>query len=153
MALPKRKTAKQIAASRRNIIKAQRASAASRRGKSRSKKAGHHYGEGRTGRKQAKINKYGSRKHGISIAQQTRRDKRSRNRKRAASTVIAGGVIAAKAAYVYKTNPDMKRSVDTAARRAKSNANRARGTYKVNRMAGESRRRSAEWAVKSNRRR
>lgn len=148
-----RRTAKQIAASRRNIIKAQRASAASRRGKKRSKKSGHHYGTGKTGRRQARINKYGSRKHGISIAQQTRRDKRSRKRKAVASAVIAGGVVAIKAAAIYKTDPNVKRSVDAAARRAKSEARNARTTYSTNRQLGVSRRKSARAAAPKRKRR
>lgn len=148
-----RRTAKQIAASRRNIIKAQRASADSRRGKKRSKKSGHHYGTGKTGRRQARRNKYGSRRHGISIAQQTRRDQRSRKRKAVASAAVAGGVLAVKAYGLYKSNPEVKRSVDTAARRAKSDANRVKSTYKINRMAGSSRGKSARKAAGSTRRR
>jgi hypothetical protein len=139
MALGKRRTAKQIAASKRNIIAAQRASAASRRGKKRSTKAGHHYGTGKTGRRQARINKYGSRKHGISIAQQTRRDKRSRKYKKAGATAVAGGVFAVKAAMIYRQNPEVKKSVDTAAKRAKS----TKRMYKTSRMVGRTRKQSA----------
>lgn len=145
-----RRTARQIAASRRNIIIAQRVSADSRRGKKRSNKSGHHYGTGKVGRRQAKINKYGSRKHGISIAQQTRRDKRSRNRKRVA-TAVGGAVMVG--THIYMNNPEVKRSVDTAARRARADANRAKGTYKINRMAGSSRTSSAKRAAKSTRKR
>ncbi len=149
-----RRTARQIAASRRNIVLAQKRSAQLRKGKSFSKKTGHYYGAGKTGRKQAKINKYGSRKHGISIAQQQRRRQRTNRRKAIVSTAVSGVGVAVYAHSVYKNNPDVKRSVDTAARdaktrarKAKSHANRARGTYKINRMSGESRYNSATFAA------
>lgn len=145
-----RRTAKQIAASRRNIIKAQRASADSRRGKKRSNKSGHHYGTGKVGRRQAKINKYGSRRHGISIAQQQRRDKRSRTRKTVVASAAGAAMVAAK---IYQSDPEMRRSVNAAAKRAKSDANRVRGTYKVFRMAGGSRTTSARVAAKAAKRR
>lgn len=90
-----RKSAKQIAASRRNILKAQAASARARRGKGRSKKTGHHYGSGKTGRKNTRRAKYGSVRHGISPTQQLRRNQRTARRKRVANAAFTAGVTAA----------------------------------------------------------
>lgn len=144
-----RRTARQIAASRRNIVAAQRASAASRRGKSRSKKTGHHYGTGKTGRRQARINKYGSRKHGISIAQQTRRDRRSRRRKNAAAVAFS---VATTGAALYGNYHSSTTASQRAGHRRKvkqaSNDFAKRGkqtkmVYKMHRQMGQSRAGSA----------
>lgn len=144
-----RRTARQIAASKRNIVAAQRRSAQLRKGKSFSKKTGHYYGTGKTGRRQARINKYGSRRHGISIAQQQRRDKRSNRRKRIA---MSGATLAVAAHHIYKANPEVQKSLKTAAKDAKVRANRAKGTYKINRMSGSNRATSTKRAAKSTRR-
>lgn len=114
--MAKRKSARQIAAARRNIIKAQRASADSRRGKKRSKKSGHHYGTGKTGRRQARINKYGTRRNGISIAQATRRKQRSAKYKRAASLATTAALVTYS---VYGDKP-FKQGADYARKGAKS---------------------------------
>ena len=129
MAFPKRKTAKQIAASRRNIVKAQRRSAELRRGGAGKDGTTAFYGKGRKGRKAAKRSTYGRKKDGLSIAQQQRRRQRSNKRKRIASTAVSGVAFAVTAASIYKTNPDVKRSVDVAAKRAKSAAQSAKTQY------------------------
>lgn len=90
--MTKAKTARQIAASKRNIVKAQIASARSRKGKKRSVAAGHHYGTGKTGRKNTRLALYGSRKHGISPAQYARRKQRANKWKKRA--LITGAVAA-----------------------------------------------------------
>jgi len=152
------RTARQLAASRRNIVAAQRASAASRRGKKRSVKTGHHYGTGRTGRKTARRAKYGSKKHGISIAQQQRRDKRSRRRKNA----LAGGLaVASTAAAVYSNyhqnttkqqRANHKRKVKEAGRDFARRPKTAKMVYNMNRQLGRNRRTSARGASSAFRR-
>lgn len=112
------RSARQVAAARRNIVKAQRASAASRRGKKRSKATGHHYGKGKTGRRQSRTNTYGKKRHGLSIAQQTRRKQRSNRRKRVASgalTAVATGV-----AVYGNLSPSQKGKVKDYGRTAKT---------------------------------
>ena len=108
--MQKRKTARQIAASKRNIIKAQRVSADSRRGKSRSKTAGHHYGTGKQGRKDTRRALYGSRKHGISPPQYARRQQRARKWKGRAAAVGAAAAIGATvyANYHQNTTPEQR---------------------------------------------
>ena len=144
-----RRTARQIAASRRNIVKAQAESARSRRGKKRSRKTGHHYGEGRTGRRQARRNKYGSRKHGISIAQQQRRDRRSAARRRRVGYAVTGATLAATA--YGSLSPSQKHKVKTKARdygeTASIYAKGSKMVYKTNRQMGHGRRASAKAAV------
>lgn len=120
------RTARQIAASRRNIILAQKRSAELRR-----RGAGKHgsqsfYGKGHSGRKAAKLSTYGRKRDGLSIAQQQRRRQRSNRRKRAVSVAISGATVAVAAHHIYKTDPMVKKSVDTAASRARSQARRAR---------------------------
>ena len=139
------RTARQLAASRRNIVKAQQASANSRRGKKRSNKSGHHYGTGKVGRKQARRNKYGSRKHGISIAQQTRRDRRARKYKRAGSVAFA---VAATGIGVYSQlspaqKSAVKQRVKSAPRDFKWGSKESKMVYNVNRQMGHNRRKSA----------
>lgn len=148
--MAKRKTARQIAAARRNIVKAQKASADSRRGKSRSRKSGHHYGTGKTGRRQAKRNKYGSRKHGISIAQQTRRDRRSRkwkNRGAVAFSVATTGA-AIYGSYHSNTSPGQraanKKRVKQAGKDFRNAPSSAKLGYRTGRQVRMSRRNSAK---------
>lgn len=108
--MQKRKTAKQIAAAKRNIVKAQRASADSRRGKSRTKTAGHHYGTGRKGRKDTRRALYGSRRHGISPTQHLRRQQRARKWKNRAAIVGAAAAIGATVYtnYHQSTTPEQR---------------------------------------------
>lgn len=129
MAIRKARTARQIAASRRNIVAAQRRSAQLRRGGAGKQGTTSFYGKGRKGRKAAKASKYGNKKDGLSIAQTQRRRQRSNRRKNVARTAIAGGVFAANAVAVYKQNPEVKRSVDVAAKRAKTAAKSAKTQY------------------------
>jgi uncharacterized membrane protein YebE (DUF533 family) len=108
--MQKRKTAKQIAAAKRNIVKAQRASADSRRGKSRNVKAGHHYGTGSGGRKNTRRALYGSRRHGISPTQHLRRQQRARKWKNRAAVVGSAAAIgvAVYSNYHKTTSPEQR---------------------------------------------
>ena len=131
MAFPKRRgtTPAQRAAAKRNIVKAQKRSAELRRRGAGKNGTTAFYGKGRKGRKAAKASTYGRKKDGLSIAQQTRRKQRTNKRKAVASTAVAGGVIAVKAYGLYKSNPDVNKSVKTAAREAKSTARKAKTQY------------------------
>lgn len=142
------RTARQIAASRRNIVKAQAESARSRRGTHRSKKTGHHYGTGKTGRKQARRNKYGSRKHGISIAQQQRRDRRSSKRKRRAGYAVTAAGIAVTA--YGQLNPHQKAKIHVKAKDYAMRPTRAKNNYKFGRQVfGETRKQASRRARNS----
>lgn len=116
-------------ARRAALARAQKRSAELRR-----KGAGKHgsasfYGKGKKGRRAAKHSTYGKKRDGLSIAQQQRRRQRSNRRKKYASAAISGGLIAVKAAHIYKTNPEINRSVNVAAKRAKQQARNARAAY------------------------
>lgn len=152
MAIRKARTARQIAASRRNIVAAQKRSAALRRGGAGKNGNTAFYGKGRSGRKAAKRSTYGRKKDGLSIAQQQRRRQRSNKRKRVVSTAISAGSVAVAAHHIYKTNPDVKRSVNVAKKRAKSEARNVKQSYDIGRAFGQSKPRSAKFAAKSVRR-
>lgn len=147
--MARRRTARQIAAARRNIVKAQRASAESRRGKSRSKKTGHHYGKGKVGRRQSRINTYGKKRHGLSIAQQTRRKQRANKWKRRAGVVAS--TAATGAALYAGLSPGQKAQFKQKTRDYGENVRiytkGSKMVYKVNRQMGHSRRKSAAGAV------
>lgn len=144
------KTARQIAAAKRNIVKAQAASARSRKGKSRSKQTGHHYGTGRQGRRATKRALYGSRRHGISPTQAVRRKGRYKKTKIVAKNVAAAAVVGAVA---YANLSPMQRSrlksdYGHVKAQARNTARGTRGTYYVNRQMGVNRRKSAGAAAK-----
>jgi len=92
------KTARQIAASKRNIVMEQRRSAELRRMGYGAAGSTNFYGTGRQGRRAARRSTYGQRKHGLSIAQQTRRKQR---RQKWAGRVSKTAALGAGAAYVY----------------------------------------------------
>jgi hypothetical protein len=75
-------SARQIAAARRNIKKAQARSAQLRRGGAGRNGTASFYGKGRAGRKAARRSTYGRKKDGLSIAQQQRRRQRTNKWKR-----------------------------------------------------------------------
>jgi hypothetical protein len=87
------KTARQVAASRRNIVAAQRRSAELRRGGAGKGGSTNFYGKGRSGRKAARRSKYGQKKHGLSIAQTQRRKQRANKYKRIASGAASGAAL------------------------------------------------------------
>lgn len=113
-------------ARRAALARAQKRSAELRRNGAGKSGNASFYGKGRDGRKASRASTYGKKRDGLSIAQQQRRRQRSNRRKKAASTAIAGGVIAVKAYHIYKTNPEVQRSVNTAAKRARQEASRIR---------------------------
>lgn len=113
-------------ARRAALARAQKRSAELRRNGAGKSGNASFYGKGRDGRKASRASTYGKKRDGLSIAQQQRRRQRSNRRKKAASTAIAGGVMAVKAYHIYKANPEVKRSVDTAAKRARQEASRIR---------------------------
>ena len=76
------RTARQIAAAKRNIKKAQARSAQLRRGGAGRGGSTSFYGKGRAGRKAARRSTYGSKRNGLSIAQQQRRRQRTNKWKR-----------------------------------------------------------------------
>lgn len=78
-------SARQIAAARRNIKKAQARSAQLRRGGAGKSGTTSFYGKGRAGRKAARRSTYGRKKDGLSIAQQQRRRQRTNKWKRRAA--------------------------------------------------------------------
>ena len=88
-------SARQLAAARRNIAKAQAASARARKGKKRSSASMHTYGTGRSGRRATKRALYGSRRHGISPTQYQRRRQRTAKWKRRGAFVGGAAVAAA----------------------------------------------------------
>jgi hypothetical protein len=120
------KTAKQIAASRRNIAKAQVASAAARRGRHRSAASGHAYGTGKTGRRSTRRALYGSRRHGISPVQHQRRTQRANKWKRRVAGATAVGVYGAYATYAL-TTPQQRRS---AANKVRDYGSKTKNTVK-----------------------
>lgn len=113
-------------ARRAALARAQKRSAELRRNGAGKSGSASFYGKGRKGRKASRASTYGKKRDGLSIAQQQRRRQRSNRRKKAASTAIAGGVMAVKAYHIYKTNPEVQRSVNTAAKRARQEASRIR---------------------------
>lgn len=80
-------SARQIAAARRNIKKAQARSAQLRRGGAGKGGTTSFYGKGRSGRKAARRSTYGRKKDGLSIAQRQRRRQRANTWKRRAMWV------------------------------------------------------------------
>lgn len=147
------RSARQIAASRRNIAKAQVASARARKGKHRSSVSQHTYGTGRSGRKNAKRALYGSRRHGISPAQYQRRQQRSAKWKRRAgyaATAVSLGAVAYShldAGTKARINADA-RDYARAARKSSSTAAASKRSYKFNRAAGMSRNKAAKTTAK-----
>lgn len=130
-------SARQRAAAKRNIVKAQLASARARRGKKRSAKSQHTYGTGRKGRKATKRALYGSRKHGISPTQYQRRRQRNAKWKRR-GTYVATAV--ATAAGVYGgLSPGQKAQAKYA---AKSGLNTLKTKYKYHTGVGRQIRKS-----------
>ena len=113
-------------ARRAALARAQKRSAELRRNGAGKSGNASFYGKGRDGRKASRASTYGKKRDGLSIAQQQRRRRRSNRRKKAASTAIAVGVMAVKAHHIYKTNPEVQRSVNTAAKRARQEASRIR---------------------------
>ena len=102
------RSARQIAAAKRNIIKAQAASARARRGKKRSRTTGHTYGKGRKGRKATRRSLYGSRKHGLSPTQYARRRQRANKWKRRGSAAVSAAMLGT-AIYPRLSPADKKR--------------------------------------------
>lgn len=149
------RTARQIAASKRNIAKAQIASARARKGKKRSAKSQHTYGTGRTGRKNTRRALYGSRRHGISPVQYQRRQQRAAKWKRRAgyaATGVAIGVMAYNnldSASKAKLRADA-RDYGAATRNIPRYGKALKGSYKFNRAAGMGRgaaaKRAGSWA-------
>lgn len=118
-------SARQIAAAKRNIAKAQLASARARKGKKRSSASMHTYGTGRSGRKATKRALYGSRKHGISPTQYQRRRQRANKWKRRAA--FAGSAIAFSAGVWGNMNQTQREYTKYA---AKSGLNTLKTKYK-----------------------
>jgi hypothetical protein len=80
-------------ARRAALHKAQMASAAKRRGHS-NYRSQHYYGKGLKGYRNAKLATYGSRRHGLSIAQQQRRHQRARKWAGRGAKVAGVGAVA-----------------------------------------------------------
>lgn len=138
------KSAKQIAASKRNIIKAQAASARVRRGNHRNSISGHYYGSGRAGRKAAKRALYGSHRHGISPVQLQRRQGRLRNRVgRAAVRVgVTAGTLAA--TYYVTSSPQNRANINARVKNYSQRPKRFKAHYGNLRGMGFSRKFSAK---------
>lgn len=140
------KSAKQIAAAKRNIVKAQAASARARRGRKRSSTSGHTYGTKRSGRKAAKRALYGSRRHGISPTQHMRRRQRTRNKIGRAAGSVALTVGTTAALYYATSSPQNRANINRKAagygRRVKRSGKAANSGYKIGRMSGFGRRKS-----------
>lgn len=120
-------SARQIAAAKRNIVKAQARSAQLRRkgygkGKDGSKSF---YGKGRKGRKAARHSTYGRKRDGLSIAQQQRRRQRTNKWKRRAAFV--GSAVAVGAGLYGNLNQQQQAQVRHA---AKSGLNTIKTKYK-----------------------
>lgn len=131
------KTARQIAASRRNIQAAQRRSAELRRGGAGKGGSTNFYGTGRAGRRAAKYSTYGQKKHGLSIAQQQRRRQRTnkyKNIARGAATVAGVGI----AAY-GSLNSTQKQRVNATAKNY-AHTTKTKMKYHTSGMAGQVRR-------------
>ena len=128
-------SARQRAAAKRNIVKAQLASARARRGKKRSDKSQHTYGTGRKGRKGTRRALYGSRKHGISPTQYQRRRQRSAKWKHRGSIAV-GTVTTAVGIYASMT-PGHKVE---AKQKFGSGLNNVKQTYKFARLAATTKR-------------
>ena len=153
--MPRRRgtSAKQRAAAKRNIVKAQRRSAELRRSGHGKNGSTNFYGKGRKGRKAAKRSAYGQRKHGLSIAQ---RDRRKARRKKytnaAAKTIGAAGTAFAVYSTLYPehSKATQKKAVAKGAKAGRDFKNTAQGakmTYKVNRTMGHTRKNSAKGAT------
>lgn len=118
-------SARQIAAAKRNIAKAQLASARARKGKKRSSSSMHTYGTGRSGRRATKRALYGSRRHGISPTQYQRR--RQRANKWKARAVYTGTAISFAAGLWGGMNQTQREYAKYA---AKSGLNNLKTKYK-----------------------
>lgn len=88
-------SARQIAAAKRNIKRAQARSAELRRKGYGKDGSSSFYGKGRKGRKAAKRSTYGRKRDGLSIAQQQRRKQRANKWKRRGGAVASAAVIGA----------------------------------------------------------
>ena len=120
-------SARQIAAARRNIKKAQARSAQLRRKGYGKNGNSSFYGKGRSGRKAARRSTYGRKRDGLSIAQQQRRRQRANKWKRRAAFV---GTAAAFSAGVWnQASPAQKAQAKYA---AKSGLNTLKTKYKYN---------------------
>lgn len=133
------RSAKQVAAARRNIKIAQAASARSRKGKSKSSASGHHYGTGKTGRKATRLALYGSKKHGISPTQYQRRRQRANKWKGRAALAVSAGLTAA---TLYATMPPqqrqaMKNKIRDHSARMKTHVKYRVGSYKMHRQINQ----------------
>jgi hypothetical protein len=131
------RSARQIAAAKRNIKKAQARSAQLRRGGAGKGGSTSFYGKGRAGRKAARRATYGSKKNGLSIAQQQRRRQRTNKWKRRASFV--GTAITIGAGLYGSTNQTQREYARYA---AKSGLNTLKTKYKYHTsgMGGQIRR-------------
>lgn len=121
----RKKTARQIAAARRNIKKAQARSAQLRRKGYGKDGNTAFYGKGRKGRKAARRSTYGRKRDGLSIAQQQRRRQRANKWKRRAAFV---GTAATVGAGLWG-NMDAAQKAN-AKRAAKSGLNNLKTKYK-----------------------
>ena len=147
-------TAKQRAAAKRNIVKAQRRSAELRRAGHGKGKNGSStfYGKGRKGRRAARKSTYGTKRHGLSIAQQQRRKQRANKWKRRAGLVATAATTGA-AVYTSLYPEHAKKTKAKVAMKTRDygenvhiQARATRMTYKVNRTMGHSRATSARAA-------
>lgn len=130
------RSARQVAAAKRNIKIAQAASARSRKGKSKSAASGHHYGTGRQGRKATRLALYGSKKHGISPTQYARRRQRANKWKGRAALAAS---VALTGATLYASMPPQQRAalknkVRDHSARAKTHVQYRVGAYKMHRQ-------------------
>ena len=120
-----RRSARQIAAARRNIKKAQARSAQLRRGGAGKGGTTSFCGKGRKGRKAARRSTYGRKKDGLSIAQQQRRRQRTNKWKRRAAWV---GSATATMAGLYGSLDSQTKA--QARYKAKSGLNSVKTKYK-----------------------
>lgn len=128
------RSARQIAAAKRNIRKAQLASAAARRGRHRSRTTGHTYGKGRSGRKATKRALYGSRKHGLSPTQALRRKQRAtkwKNRGKAAVSIATTG------AAIYSALPQQQKNKINAKAKNYANTTKIKVKYRASGLHGQ----------------
>ena len=132
-----RRSARQIAAARRNIKKAQARSAQLRRGGAGKNGTTSFYGKGRKGRKAARRSTYGRKKDGLSIAQQQRRRQRTNKWKNRAAFV--GSAVAVGAGLWGNLDAAQK---SQAKYKAKSGLNSVKTKYKYHTGVGRQIRRA-----------
>ena len=120
-------SARQIAAARRNIKKAQARSAQLRRKGYGKNGNTAFYGKGRAGRKAARRSTYGRKRDGLSIAQQQRRRQRTNKWKRRAA--FTGTALATGAGLWANLNQTQREYAKYA---AKSGLNTLKTKYKYN---------------------